>query len=85
MEAHIGGDQNYGPFLGTLLIRCRIFMGTNKRTIIFNLPYTLADRSLGRASFGVAEGTVLDLFWGMGFEGKFWFTFEGLGLRVVFV
>ena len=32
--------QNYGPFLGTLNIRGRIIIGTQKRTIIFhNHPY----------------------------------------------
>ena len=30
----LGGCQNYGPFLGTLNIRGRIIMGTQKRTII---------------------------------------------------
>ena len=28
------GCQNYGPFLGTLNIRCRIIIGTQKGTII---------------------------------------------------
>ena len=27
----VGGCQNYGPFLGTLNIRCRILTGTQKR------------------------------------------------------
>ena len=30
----MGGCQNYGPFLGTLDIRCRIIIGTQKGTII---------------------------------------------------
>ena len=30
----MGGCQNYGPFLGTLNIRCRSIIGTQKRTII---------------------------------------------------
>ena len=29
-----GGCQNYGPLLGTLVIRCRIIIGTQKGTII---------------------------------------------------
>ena len=29
----MGGGQNYGPFLGTLNIRCRIIIGTQKVTI----------------------------------------------------
>ena len=30
----MAGCQNYGPFLGTRNIRCRILIGTQKRTII---------------------------------------------------
>ena len=30
----MGGCQNYGPFLGTLNIRCRIIIGIQKGTII---------------------------------------------------
>ena len=30
----MGGCQNYGPFLGTLSIRCRIIIGIQKGTII---------------------------------------------------
>ena len=37
---HMGGCQNYGPFLGTLNIRCRIIIGIQKRTHYFdNHPY----------------------------------------------
>ena len=36
----MGGCQNYGPFLGTLIIRCRIKIGTPKRDPnIDNHPY----------------------------------------------
>ena len=31
---HMSGCQNYGPFLGTLNIRCRIIIGIQKGTII---------------------------------------------------
>ena len=31
---HMGGCHNSGPFLGTLNIRCRIIIGTQKGTII---------------------------------------------------
>ena len=31
---HVGSCQNYGPFLGTLNIRCRIIIRTQKGTII---------------------------------------------------
>ena len=30
----MGGCQNYGPFLGTVNIRCRIIIGIQKGTII---------------------------------------------------
>ena len=33
-NAELGGCQNYGPFLGTLNIRCRIIIGILNRTII---------------------------------------------------
>ena len=32
--AYVGGCQNYGPFLGTLNIRCRIIIGILKGTSI---------------------------------------------------
>ena len=36
----MGGCQNYGPFLGTLNIRCRIIIGYPKRDHNFdNHPY----------------------------------------------
>ena len=34
-----GGCQNYRPFLGTLSIRCRIIMGTQKGTIILTTTF----------------------------------------------
>ena len=37
---YLGGCQNYGPFLGTLNIRCRIIIGIQKRDHNFdNHPY----------------------------------------------
>ena len=45
----MGGCQNYGLFLGTLNIRCRIIIGIQKGTII--LTTTL----MGFASFGGSE------------------------------
>ena len=33
LEAILGGCQNYGPFLGTLNIRCRTILGTQKGPI----------------------------------------------------
>ena len=38
-ESHVGGWQNYGPFLGTLNIRCRIIIGIQKGTIILTTTH----------------------------------------------
>ena len=38
MEFHVDGCQNYGPFLGTLNIRCRIIIGTKKDHNVDNHP-----------------------------------------------
>ena len=35
----MGGCQNYGPFLGTLNIRCHIITGTQKGTIILTTTH----------------------------------------------
>ena len=35
----MGGCQNYGPFLGTLNIRCRIIVGVRKGTIILTTTH----------------------------------------------
>ena len=35
----MGGYQNYGPFLGTPNIRCRIIIGSPKGTIILTTAY----------------------------------------------
>ena len=35
----MSGCQNYGPFLGTLNIRCRIMTGTQKGTIILTTTH----------------------------------------------
>ena len=37
----MGGCQNYGPFLGTLNIRGRIMIGTQKGTIILTTTHML--------------------------------------------
>ena len=36
---HMGGCQNYGPFLDTLHIRCRIITGTQKGTIVLTTTH----------------------------------------------
>ena len=38
---HMGGCQNYGPFLGTLNTRCRIIIGIQKGTIILTTTHIL--------------------------------------------
>ena len=35
----MGGCQNYGPFLGTLNIRCRIIIGIQEGTIILTTTH----------------------------------------------
>ena len=35
----MGGCQDYGPFLGTLNIRCRIIIGIQKGTIILTATH----------------------------------------------
>ena len=37
---YMGGCQNYGPFLGTPNIRCRIILGTQKGTIILTATHS---------------------------------------------
>ena len=36
---YMGGCQNYGPFLGTLNIRCRSIIGIQKGAIIFTTTH----------------------------------------------
>ena len=51
MEATIlGGCQNYGPFLATLNIRCRIMTGIQKRTIILTTTHMVLGHSGFRGS-----------------------------------
>ena len=40
-SAHVGGCQNYGPFLGTIKNRCRIILRTQKGTIILTTTHVL--------------------------------------------
>ena len=42
----MGGCQNCGPFLGTLNIRCRIIIGTQKGTIILTTTHMAVSRNL---------------------------------------
>ena len=54
-QKHVGGCQNYGPFLGTLNNRCRIIIGAQKGTLILTtthvslqVPWFRVQRRLGR-------------------------------------
>ena len=52
LRIHMGGSQNYGPFLGTLNIRCRIIIGIHKATIILTTTHMyirIAYQTLQRA------------------------------------
>ena len=39
LKSNVGGWQNSGPFLGTLNIRCRTILGTQKGTIILTTTH----------------------------------------------
>ena len=41
LRLHTAGCQNYGPFWGTLNIRGRIIIGTQKGTIILTTTHTV--------------------------------------------
>ena len=45
----MGGCHNYGPFLGTLDIRCRTIIGTQTGTIILTITHI---RRVWGADFG---------------------------------
>ena len=55
---HMGGCQNYGPFLGTLNIRGRIIIGIQKGTIILTTKHI---REIPYRKFSVCGTTVLRL------------------------
>ena len=69
---YMGGCQNYGPFLGTLNIRCRIIIGTQKGTIILTTAHMGALKNSGslcRSFFHNKNHKVLGLgFRGLGFR-----------------
>ena len=48
----MGACQNYGPFLGTPNIRCRIIIGTQKGTIILTSTHMYKPRNCGRDALG---------------------------------
>ena len=59
----MGGCQNYGPFLGTLNMRGRTIMGTQKGTIILTTTHMSSGLDLGWGGpigdyiYGVFGGT----------------------------
>ena len=61
-NSSMGGCQNYGPFLGTLNIRGRIIIGTQKGTIILTTTHiiivTNIKRSLGGTIVLVGERAI---------------------------
>ena len=64
MFCHLGSCQNYGPFLGTLNIRCRIIIRTQKGTLFLTTtdldpePPTLNPKS---ENFEVSNSNPRDL------------------------
>ena len=63
----MGGCQNHGPFLGTLNIRCRIILGTQKGIIILTTTHVLALRS---EEAGLLEGPMSHFgVWGLAERG----------------
>ena len=44
---HMGGCQNYGPFWGPLIIRCRIILRTQKGTIILTTTHMAVSVEIG--------------------------------------
>ena len=56
----MGGCQNYGPFLGTLNIKGRIIIGTQKGTIILTTTHIgFKDKGLGFPQIGSLDNWVI--------------------------
>ena len=49
-RGHMGGCQNYGPFLGTLNNKCRIIIRTQKGTIVLTTTHMDLPRSEPQSS-----------------------------------
>ena len=62
--SHMGGCQNYGPFLGTLNIRCRIIIGIQQRTIILRTPHMSHIINSLRVISGLLEGCTIEIIKG---------------------
>ena len=60
MVSYVGGCQNYGPFLGTLNIRCRIILGIQKGTIILTTTYVKSSyQDLKAVTLDDADGVIV--------------------------
>ena len=56
IEVDMGECQNYGPFLGTLSIKCRIIIGIQKETIILTTTHILKLNSFPLVSRRLQSG-----------------------------
>ena len=87
----MGGRQNYDPFLGTLNIRCRIVIGTQKRTIILTTTHVTPNPNHRGGKFNVLQTFLTEKGhcpegprtlrvggWG---AGGAWITYKGSGFR----
>ena len=54
-EFHVGGCQNYGPFLGALNIRRRTIIGTQKGTIILTTTHMQTPALLAASAWLAGE------------------------------
>ena len=59
----MGGCKNYGPFLGTLDIRCRTIIGTPKKTIILTTIQISERTTTGRHLVAAASSSVLEVIY----------------------
>ena len=60
LQVHMGGCQNYGPFSGTLDIRCRIIIGTPKGTVILTTTHIASGLGVEKdGNYSVIEGVLV--------------------------
>ena len=55
---HMGGCQNYGPFLGPLDTRCRIILRTQEGIIVLTTTHMILP-SIGSGPYGALLGSLL--------------------------
>ena len=63
MQEDLGGCQNYGPFLGTLDIRGRIIIGTQKGTTVLTTTHLGLSHNYGYLFGAPIIGIIV--FWGL--------------------